>query len=143
MVFLKLVLGACAVIVVLGLLWIRFAPIYKDSWHVTTRAERDKAFMGGVIRFLPAAGKAELEQLVSVVEQAPRTKHIAGDVEEGMLTYVTRTKVFGFPDFTTLWLSDAGLHIYARVRFGRVDFGVNKARIVDWLRKAGLEDTPR
>ena len=142
MVFLKLVLGACAVIVVLGLLWIRFAPIYKDSWHVTTRAERDKAFLGGVIRFLPAAGKAELEQLVSVVEQAPRTKHIAGDVEEGMLTYVTRTKVFGFPDFTTLWLSDAGLHIYARVRFGRVDFGVNKARIVDWLRKAGLEDTP-
>ena len=142
MVFLKLVLGACAVIVVLGLLWIRFAPIYKDSWHVTTRAERDKAFLGGVIRFLPAAGKAELEQLVSVVELAPRTKHIAGDVEEGMLTYVTRTKVFGFPDFTTLWLSDAGLHIYARVRFGRVDFGVNKARIVDWLRKAGLEDTP-
>ena len=142
MVFLKLVLGACAVIVVLGLLWIRFAPIYKDSWHVTTRAERDKAFLGGVIRFLPAAGKAELEQLVSVVEQAPRTKHIAGDVEEGMLTYVNRTKVFGFPDFTTLWLSDAGLHIYARVRFGRVDFGVNKARIVDWLRKAGLEDTP-
>ena len=142
MVFLKLVLGACAVIVVLGLLWIRFAPIYKDSWHVTTRAERDKAFLGGVIRFLPAGDKAELEQLVSVVEQAPRTKHIAGDVEEGMLTYVTRTKVFGFPDFTTLWLSDAGLHIYARVRFGRVDFGVNKARIVDWLRKAGLEDTP-
>jgi uncharacterized protein (DUF1499 family) len=142
MVFLKLVLGACAVIVVLGLLWIRFAPIYKDSWHVTTRAERDKAFLGGVIRFLPAGDKAELEQLVSVVEQAPRTKHIAGDVEEGMLTYVTRTKVFGFPDFTTLWLSDAGLHIYARVRFGRVDFGVNKARIVDWLSKAGLEDTP-
>ena len=73
MFLLKVLLGACGVIMVLGLLWIRFAPIYKDSWHVTTRAERDKAFMGGVIRFLPAAGKAELSQLLAVIEQAPRT----------------------------------------------------------------------
>ena len=141
MFLLKLVLGACGAVLVLGLLWIRFAPIYKDSWHVTTRAERDKAFMGGVIRFLPAAGTAEFSQLVAVIDQAPRTKHIAGGEKEGMFTYVTRTKVFGFPDFTTIWLSDTGLHIYARVRFGRIDFGVNKARIVDWLTKAGLEDT--
>ena len=107
---------------------------------MTTRADRDKAFMGGVIRFLPAAGKAELSQLVAVIEKTPRTRHIAGGEKEGMLTYVTRTKVFGFPDFTTLWLSDTGLHIYARVRFGRIDFGVNRARVADWLSQAGLED---
>ncbi|MGB0608422.1 MAG: DUF1499 domain-containing protein [Paracoccaceae bacterium] len=140
MFLLKVLLGACGVIMVLGLLWIRFAPIYKDSWHVTTRAERDKAFMGGVIRFLPAAGKAELSQLLAVIQQAPRTKYIAGGEKEGMVTYVTRTKVFGFPDFTTLWLSDTGLHIYARVRFGRIDFGVNRARVADWLSQAGLAD---
>jgi len=142
MFLLKLLLGACGVILVLGLLWIRFAPIHKDSWHVTTRAERNKAFAGGVIRFLPKAGRAELQQLVGVIDEAPLTKHIAGDLQDGMLTYVTRTKVFGFPDFTTLWLSEEGLHIYARVRFGRIDFGVNKARIMTWLTKAGLEDTP-
>ena len=140
MFLLKLLLGACGVLVVFGLLWIRFSPIYNESWHVTTRADRDKAFMGGVIRFLPAAGKAELSQLVAVIEKTQRTKHIAGGEKEGMLTYVTRTKVFGFPDFTTLWLSDTGLHIYARVRFGRIDFGVNRARVADWLNQAGLED---
>ena len=140
MFLLKLLLGACGVLVVFGLLWIRFSPIYKESWHVTTRADRDKAFMGGVIRFLPAAGKAELSQLVAVIEKTPRTRHIAGGEKEGMLTYVTRTKVFGFPEFTTLWLSDTGLHIYARVRFGRIDFGVNRARVGDWLSQAGLED---
>ena len=140
MFLMKWLLGAFGVIMVLGLLWIRLAPIYKENWHVTTRAERDKAFMGGFIRFLPSAGKAELSQLLAVIEQAPRTKHIAGSEKEGMVTYVTRTKVFRFPDFTTLWLSDTGLHIYARVRFGRIDFGVNRARIVDWLSQAGLED---
>ena len=76
----------------------------------------------------------------------PRTKVLAGSVAEGKITYVTRTRIAGFPDLTTVTLTQlpatgkSTLQIYARLRFGKADLGVNKARVRDWVARAKLAE---
>jgi uncharacterized protein (DUF1499 family) len=59
----------------------------------------------------------------------PRTQMIAGAVGEGRLTYITRTKWIGFPDYTTIEQDGENIKLYARLRFGRSDLGVNRKRL--------------
>ncbi len=46
---------------------------------------------------------------------------------------VTRSAVWGFPDYTTVEQRDGKLMIYARSRFGSSDLGVNGKRVAGWL----------
>lgn len=78
-------------------------------------------------------GTERLAQLAAIAETTPRTTRLAGSVEEGMITYVTRSAFFGFPDYTTMGLRDGQVVIFARARFGKSDLGVNAARLADWL----------
>ena len=50
-----------------------------------------------------------------------------------MLTYITRSAAIGFPDYTTARQDGDQLVIWARQRFGRSDFGVNRRRVDGWL----------
>ncbi len=47
------------------------------------------------------------------------------------------TRVWGFPDYTTVWAEDVDegsrLTIYGRLRFGNGDQGVNSRRIKTWM----------
>ncbi len=56
-------------------------------------------------------------------------------MEEGAVTYIARTLFWGFPDYNTIWIEGDDLVIYARLRFGRGDWGVNGARVSKWLRQ--------
>lgn len=80
---------------------------------------------------------ALLARLDAVARATPRTKVVAGSLAEGRITYVTRSAFWGFPDYTTVVAlpvsGGATLAIYARLRFGRSDLGVNKARVLAWL----------
>ena len=121
------------VICFLGLLaYIRFAPSHPEIWHVEPRVEGDKNFANGVTRRL-TVGKDGLRRMDALAVSDPRTDVLAGSVKEGMVTYVTRTRVMGFPDYTTMMQSGEDLLIYARSRFGRKDFGVNRERIERWI----------
>jgi hypothetical protein len=78
----------------------------------------------------------------------PRTSRLAGSPEEGRITYVSRSRVWGFPDYTTVGTVPDGegvwLVIYARARFGREDFGVNADRVGRWLSAIpGYDPGPR
>ena len=87
---------------------------------------------GGVLR-VAETGPDGLAKLDAYARATTRTSVLAGSVGEGMVTYITRTKVFGFPDYTTAQQDGDTLRIYARLRFGRRDFGVNKSRVDGWL----------
>lgn len=63
----------------------------------------------------------------------PRTLRLAGSVAEGRITWETRSLFWGFPDYATAEVRPDGLYNYARLRFGSSDFGVNAARLQDWL----------
>jgi len=123
-------MGLAAVIVVLG--FIRLAPIDPLDWNTQPEFSEDKTFRGGVFRVL-RTGADGLARFDVVASAAPRTKLLAGSVEDGTATYVTRTKLLGFPDYTTAHQDGDLLKVYARLRFGRSDLGVNGARIADWL----------
>ena len=121
---------ALAVIVFLG--WVRLAPSDPDRWHRIDITVKDEDFGNGAARLVEARDET-LEQLDSIIRGTPHTRVLRGSIEEGMNTYVTRTRVFGFPDFTTVRQTGARVEIYGRARFGLSDMGVNAARIDGWL----------
>ncbi len=78
-----------------------------------------------------------LARFDAVARAQPRTRVVAGDPDSLMITYVQRSRVFGFPDYLTVRAvameCGAGLIIVSRARYGRSDFGVNRARVEAWL----------
>ncbi|WP_209832877.1 DUF1499 domain-containing protein [Ruegeria sp. HKCCE3926] len=128
----KMVLWA-VIALVLGLVaYVRLAPSALAQWHIAPVAEVDQDLPGGVLRVV-ATGPEGLENLDRIARATPRTSVLAGSVDEGMITYVTRTKWIGFPDYTTVQQDGDTLRIHGRLRFGRRDFGANKARVDGWL----------
>lgn len=122
------------VVAVMG--YIRLAPSDPARWHRAPQVSGDTDLPHGVKRRV-AAGPEGLARLDSIIRATPRTKVLAGSVAEGMITYVSRTRWMGFPDYTTVQRDGDVLKIYGRLRFGRSDLGVNKARVEGWL--AALE----
>ncbi|MBK5926067.1 DUF1499 domain-containing protein [Rhodobaculum claviforme] len=142
-----------AILALLGvagvMLYIRFTPSDPADWHVDPRAvSRPDTPNSWLIR--PVGGDAvapefmlgaqELAQVVDAVIRAqPRTRPLAGSVEEGQLTYVTRTPLMGYPDYVSVRVfptgAGAGLAVFSRSRFGHSDLGTNRKRLEDWMRE--------
>ncbi len=114
------------------LAYIRLAPSHEARWHVAPDMREDREFANGVYRCV-TTGPSGLRRLDRIVEAHPRTRRLAGGVEQGMITYITRTRMVGFPDYTTVLQAGEELLIHARSRFGRRDFGVNAARVDRWI----------
>ena len=119
-------------LVILGMAFIRLAPSDPARWHVAPKGDKDKNLKGGVVRVVET-GPLGLKKLNAVVQADATTRTLAGSVDEGMVTYISRTKVMGFPDYTTAQQDGDTLRIYGRLRFGRSDFGVNRNRVDGWL----------
>jgi len=119
-------------LVVVAVGYVRMAPSDVSRWHRLPDFSEDRDMKRGVMRVVET-GPDGLEQLHSVARATPRTQVLAGSVDEGIITYVTRTKGVGFPDYTTVLQDGDHLRIYARLRFGRSDLGVNRNRVERWL----------
>jgi hypothetical protein len=113
-------------------LYVRLAPSDPGRWHAMPE-EMDNLDMEGGVKRVVDAGEGDLARLHDIAIATTRTRVLAGSVEEGMITYVTRSRLFGFPDYTTIHLSENRIEIHARLRFGRSDLGVNAARVDAWL----------
>ncbi len=144
----RMALTILAILVLLflaGTAWVRLAPSDPARWHVDPAAAETGAgrfvvrpeggdIAGPVLPMPPAEALAALD---AVARATPRTQVLAGSVEEGRITYVTRSLLWGFPDYTTVEAvpveGGARLVIFARLRFGESDMGVNAARVRGWL----------
>lgn len=133
---LALVLGFAA--------YVRLAPSDPALWHVPVQAEgpwgQVVAQTGAAsVRLGPEAGAPAdlLARLDAVALASPRTTRLAGRVEDGRITWISRSLIWGFPDYITAETRPDGLHVLARLRFGREDMGVNAARLRDWLARLG------
>ena len=142
---------AFAIIAALGLLaYIRLAPSDPAVWHVspvTSVAVGQGRCLDAMVKQMNGARVACLsadtpETLLSRLDQialaSPRTTRLAGTPQSGRITWITRSAVMGFPDYTTAEAtqtpSGTRLDIYARQRFGASDLGVNAARLTAWLK---------
>ncbi|SEK45696.1 Protein of unknown function [Roseovarius azorensis] len=122
---------ALLVLIAAGLAYIRLAPSDVARWHDLPDGISDQTLESGAMRRV----RGDLAALDAIIRDTPRTTVLAGSVEDGMVTYVTRSRVFGFPDYTTVRQAGERLEIYGRLRFGASDLGVNAARIDGWLRR--------
>ena len=119
------------------LLYIRLAPHDVERWHRMPDDPQDRDMEGGAIRVLTGQPADALARLDNIAMDEPLTMRLAGSVEEGMITYVSRSKWFGFPDYTTVRQQGDRLAMHARLRFGKGDMGVNRKRLERWI--AALE----
>jgi hypothetical protein len=130
---------------VIGLVgYIRFSPADVLRWHAfpqdvwtdtTPWDEVVRRREGATLRLSRVRGDAAnlLEKLDLVATSSARTVRFAGDVTSGKITWITRSALWGFPDFTTAEVRPDGLYVYARLRFGSADLGVNFARLSQWM----------
>ena len=142
---------AFGIIAALGLLaYIRLAPSDPAVWHispVTTVEAGQGPCVDNITTQTNGARVACLstappEVLLSRLDQTamatPRTTRLEGTPQSGRITWVTRTALIGYPDYTTAEVTQTPtgtrLDIHARQRFGGSDFGVNTARLKDWLK---------
>lgn len=117
-------------------LYVRLAPSDPARWHVAPVAEGPPgevvASEGAASLLLPGDGPALLARLDAIALATPRTTRLAGSLAEGRITWITRSALWGFPDYTTAEVRPDGLAVEARLRFGKGDMGVNAARLRDW-----------
>lgn len=145
----KILLLLLAVLAVVLLIYIRLAPSSVERWHIDPTGPAARTGEGrflvrdGADRDSPTVTQPPhdtLEKFAEIVLASPRTDLVAGAPGTGRMTFISRSKLFGLPDYTTVQavIADDGatkLVVYARLRFGRRDMGVNRARVLSWLKQ--------
>ncbi|OIQ72767.1 hypothetical protein GALL_456020 [mine drainage metagenome] len=142
---------ALALIVLAGMAYIRLSPNDPARWHVDPISDGVAGLHNGFL-LRPDQGDAvapvfsepvgDLAKAINSVALAqPRTQLFAGSVATGWMTYITRSRLMGFPDFTSVKVIAAPggstFAAFARARFGSSDLGVNKERLDTWLTALG------
>ena len=97
------------VLVLLAGLWlyVRFAPSDPARWPVDP--ETADAPAGGSFRTrfeMAVPPEAALSAVQAVALETPRTKVFAGAPHDRRITFVTRSRFWGFPDYTTVAATD-------------------------------------
>lgn len=139
---LLIILGVVAV----GL-FVRFAPVTPEDWHIDPMTvERPDAENFYLLRPEDGDGPAPVfdappETLASAFQALagamPRSSLIQGSAAEGHMTVMVRSQLMGFPDFVTVKVmaveGGSTLAVFSRSKYGYSDLGVNKARVENWL----------
>ncbi len=134
--FLLIVIAVAALVA-----YIRLAPSDPARWHIALHprpadiaapSPHVVVLRGGAYIDVPVADGL-LARLDTIIMATPRTVLLAGSVGEGRMTWITRSDLWGFPDYTTAEVGPQGLTIYSRLRFGGGDMGVNGARLAGWV----------
>lgn len=144
---------AFAIVATAAVLYVRTAPSDPTAWHVDPMAAertgrpndflvRPPGFFGADMesRIYPLAIGTLSRAFDAVAASEPRVSRLAGNPDEGFVTYVARSRLIGFPDYVSVRVVPAGdgvaLAIWSRARFGYGDGGVNQARVERWIEGA-------
>lgn len=141
----RTILVVALVVVAALMVYVRAAPSGPD-WAL----DPEKEGRSGDGRWLIADGGDEPALLIDgrpreVLDALSRiasddgAQVVSWDLENGMATFVHRSRVWGFPDYISVKaVPEAGrtrVSAYSRLRFGRKDFGVNRSRLERWMRR--------
>lgn len=148
----KYILLALMMMAVAGAAMVRVRPVEAAKYHVEDiapllTAGLDGQFSVGEGGDIPAV-RTEMDlsllgsALADRIAATPRSVLLAGSLTEGtgdsrVATYVTRSQVFAFPDVTVVQIDRAEggtrISMHGRQIYGVKDFGVNEARLRDWI----------
>ncbi|PWR03223.1 DUF1499 domain-containing protein [Meridianimarinicoccus roseus] len=145
---LEIVLGVLILAALVFGAYVRLAPSDPARWHVDPLEVAQPGYPGYYL-MRPSGGSSTgpvfdmapadlLAAFDRVARSEPRVSVLAGSVDEGQVTYVARSALWGFPDYISVRAvpADEGgarLAVFSRLRFGQSDLGVNRARIEDWI----------
>ncbi|MBY8975647.1 DUF1499 domain-containing protein [Rhodobacteraceae bacterium NNCM2] len=145
-------MGLLASLAAAAWLWINFMPIDAGKWHVdpeiAIRPDRPNNVIAApvgasVAAEIPSPVVASspedlLTRFGEIALAQPRVSEIStpGDPYR---TFVQRSALMGYPDFISVKAvpvdGGAALIVYSRSQYGHSDFGVNQARVNEWLSK--------
>jgi uncharacterized protein (DUF1499 family) len=136
------ILTALVLLVLAAEVYVRFSPLDPVVWHVdptvTEPAPARNSALVSLSRTFPMTAAELAGRVVEIGLAEPRTRVLAGEPAAGFVTLVQRSRVVGFPDLVTIRTRDveggAALTVWSRSRFGRYDWGVNRARIERWMK---------
>lgn len=135
---LKIAVAVVALVALGTAVWSRSVSPAADRYHVRFAApEVDTRSEGGFVA-VRQTDEQGFVRLVETIFASPRTEQLAGKVEDGHVSFVTRTPIMGFPDVTNVLRTEDGIAVRGHLVVGRSDLGVNRRRIEGWLRQAGL-----
>jgi hypothetical protein len=129
---------AAAVLVAAGFAWVNLAPSDPARWHVdpTGGASTGRPNEARMVVATSLSPEAALAALTQAATAEPRVTVLAGGPAEGLVTYVQRSRIVGFPDYVSVRAEADGqgarLTFWSRSRFGHGDMGVNRARLERW-----------
>ena len=140
---------------IIVLCYIRFAKPNESNWHVdpelVSRNDLRNSFLINSKSsnfFFYAVPVKELYQELYTIFEEDRCQRVFGDIEDGLITFVCRSRLFGFPDYVSIRFREletgvSTLSVFSRSRFGIYDFGKNKKRVNNWLQqlKSNIQDT--
>lgn len=115
--------------------YVRLAPLPTD--RLTNRPGPMEPGVhpapGGVkiVRPLAELPPDAVARLTAIAADTPRTTRIG--TGDDPAAFVTRSRLWGFPDIILVWVADGNLHLQSHLVFGRNDLGVNAARAARWF----------
>lgn len=124
--------GLFGVFLFAGTLYVRLASHDPAQWHVdpatVTEVETDNQYLDSAV--LPG----DTQTVVARLSKILGGEVIGGSFEAGFVTLVVRTPLYGYPDYVSMRISEEGeastrVAMFSRSRFGKIDFGANKARV--------------
>ncbi len=113
----------------------------KPNWYrllpASAAVERD-ADRDAVAPMFSQSAAAVSSALDQVALDDTSVDVLAGSADEGHVTYVQRSTLFGFPDYNSVRFIDlpeggSTLAFYARARYGQSDLDVNRKRVTKWI----------
>lgn len=142
-------LGLILLAAAFAAIWVRVSPNPAADWAVnplvTGRPGMENGYLirpeGGdqAAPVYPMSAADLARKINAIALNWPRTRLLAGSPARGEMTYITRSRIWGFPDFTSVKIlpmdTGSSFAAFARARFGKSDLGVNKARLQAWLKE--------
>ncbi len=143
---LKTVLIAIGLLVLATMLYVRLSPIDAAAVNLDPETVDKPGYPGHVLvrpdgdiapKTYPVEPELLAARLEAIILATPRTDRVAGDLNTGVATYVTRSALWGFPDIASVKVvaveGGSTVLVFSRLRFGIADMGVNRARVEGWL----------
>lgn len=126
-----------------GALYVRLAPTNPAVWHIDPSAAPDPDGAGVKVDISSDLSPSQVwSKLLPVIRKTPNTTVLIVSPDVMRITAVTRSTIWGFPDYATIEVEKHGagsrVIILSRARFGSYDWGVNAERVEGWIVAAGL-----
>lgn len=136
----KIIILVCVVALVVMVLWIRFAPISAEKWHVNPTEVIEPQSPNYYLKTysIDATISQVLEKFTAPKLPTETIKMLSGSIEGSFATYVARTPLMGYPDMISVSVVSLGenqtqINVFSRSRFGYADLGRNKQRVEGWI----------